>query len=106
MWQSTNKQGTLRDWNVGPEDAMESLVGQTFAARVEDLLPNTLMTATVAVMNNYYVSRPSDPYEFTTMDGCEWVLSSSFWHCLFLGFLNPQHPIQWFGSHARKKRCD
>ena len=62
---------TLREWDVSPEEALASRVGVTFKAKVEDLLPFTRMESTVAIMNNYYVSQPSDVFRFETAQGCE-----------------------------------
>ncbi|KAK7102380.1 neuroglian-like isoform X2 [Littorina saxatilis] len=69
FWQQGDRTDTLREWDISPEEAMESRVGNRFNATVEDLLPYTTVEVTVAVMNNYYVSPPSDVYRFQTDPG-------------------------------------
>jgi hypothetical protein len=71
FWQQGNKPGTLREADISPEYALANRVGDTWKATIEDLLPNTNMEGTVAVMNNYYVAQPSAPFKFLTLPGCE-----------------------------------
>lgn len=71
FWQQGYRNDTLREWDISPEEAMGSRVGNRFNATVKDLLPFTTVEVTVAVMNNYYVSPPSDVYRFQTDPGCE-----------------------------------
>ena len=73
FWQQGYREDTLREWDVSPEDALASRVGVTFKATVEDLLPFTTMEVTIAIMNNYYVSQPSDVFRFVTQAGCEFT---------------------------------
>ncbi|KAK7486747.1 hypothetical protein BaRGS_00022031, partial [Batillaria attramentaria] len=69
FWQDNNKANTLREWNVSPEEALATRVGNTFKVRVEDLLPLTDMQINVAIMNNYYVSQPTDAINLKTTAG-------------------------------------
>ncbi|KAK7481944.1 hypothetical protein BaRGS_00026852, partial [Batillaria attramentaria] len=69
VWQYNNKASTVREWNISAEEALETRVGNTFTGRVEGLLPVTDMQASVAVMNNFYISQPTDAVNFTTTAG-------------------------------------
>nr|KAG5695721.1 hypothetical protein BaRGS_004466 [Batillaria attramentaria] len=69
VWQYNNKASTVREWNISAEEALETRVGNTFTGRVEGLLPVTDMQASVAIMNNFYISQPTDAVNFTTTAG-------------------------------------
>ncbi|PVD25037.1 hypothetical protein C0Q70_15534 [Pomacea canaliculata] len=69
FWQRGYKENTLREWNVSPQDALASRVGRQFRATIHQLLPQTTVEAHIAVMNNYYVSRPTDVLTFQTKPG-------------------------------------
>ena len=73
FWEQGNREATLRDWDMSAEVASASRVGVTYTARAEHLLPNTHMYFTVAIRNNFYVSRPSDRIAIKTDVGCEFV---------------------------------
>ena len=62
---------------------MASRIGNRFNATIVDLLPLTEVDVTVAVMNNFYVSQPSDIQNFKTEAGCKRFFFSS---CFFLYF--------------------
>lgn len=63
---------TFCEKDVSLEDALKSRVGDTFSAIVENLLPFTNMEIQVAVMNNFFVSRPTDAIHFKTTIGCKY----------------------------------
>lgn len=69
FWQEGDRVGTLREWDVTREEALANRRGNEWNATVEDLLPNTRIEGTVAVMNNYYVAKPSAPFKFATQSG-------------------------------------
>ena len=77
FWEEQDKQGTLREWDVNPQDALAKRIGNTWRATIENLLPNTHIEGTVAVMNNYYVAAPSSPFKFKTKEGCELIFLSN-----------------------------
>ena len=58
---------------MSAEDASDARLGKTYTARVDRLLPLTNLYVTVAIMNNFYVSRPSDRISITTEAGCQSV---------------------------------
>ncbi|PVD25027.1 hypothetical protein C0Q70_15524 [Pomacea canaliculata] len=69
IWQRGYKNDTMREWNISPQDALASRNGIQFRTTVHDLLPMTTVEAQVSVMNNYYVSRPTDVVTFQTKAG-------------------------------------
>ena len=73
FWEQGQREATLREWEVSAKDASEGRLGETYTARVDHLLPLTNLYVTVAIMNNFYVSRPSDRIAITTEPGCEFV---------------------------------
>ncbi|XP_012943169.1 neuroglian isoform X3 [Aplysia californica] len=68
FWEENYKIFTIREEDIGPDSATNT-TGNTFRARVENMLPNTRMEAHIAVMNNFYIGTPTDSVRFRTLRG-------------------------------------
>ncbi|XP_046562212.1 neuroglian-like isoform X3 [Haliotis rubra] len=69
VWRRNLRETTMREWDIGPEEVEANRVGNQIFATVDNLLPYTYLEARVAVMNNYYVGRPTDIIQFRTDEG-------------------------------------
>lgn len=67
----------MREWDITREEVEANRIGNQIFATVDYLLPYTYLEARVAVMNNYYVGRPSDIVQFRTDEG------GRLWKALF-----------------------
>ncbi|KAI8742890.1 neuroglian, partial [Biomphalaria glabrata] len=68
FWEQTQKALTVREQDIGP-DVVKNATGNTFTARVENMVPNTKMEAQIAVLNNYFIGVPTETVRFTTQPG-------------------------------------
>uniref|UniRef100_A0A2C9KWE9 Neuroglian n=1 Tax=Biomphalaria glabrata TaxID=6526 RepID=A0A2C9KWE9_BIOGL len=68
FWEQNQKALTVREQDVGP-DVVKNATGNTFTARVENMVPNTKMEAQIAVLNNYFIGVPTETVRFTTQPG-------------------------------------
>ncbi|CAG5124473.1 unnamed protein product [Candidula unifasciata] len=69
FWEQNRKADTIREYNVPPEVVLGNSTSNIFKARVPNLMPNTHLQARVAVLNNFFVSRPSETISFVTPPG-------------------------------------
>ncbi|XP_046363410.2 neuroglian-like isoform X3 [Haliotis rufescens] len=69
MWRRNLRETTMREWDITREEVEANRIGNQIFATVDYLLPYTYLEARVAVMNNYYVGRPSDIVQFRTDEG-------------------------------------
>ena len=84
FWEENNKQYTLREEDIdadsllGDDEEEEDVgggsrkkrqTGNTFSARIDNMLPNTRMEAHISVRNNFYIGPPSDVAKFRTEAG-------------------------------------
>ncbi|CAL1532139.1 unnamed protein product [Lymnaea stagnalis] len=67
FWEQGLRGETIRDVDVRPGDL--SPQGDTYNVTFRHLIPNTRLEARVALLNNFYVSAPSESVTFTTPPG-------------------------------------
>ncbi|BFZ08082.1 hypothetical protein BsWGS_11121 [Bradybaena similaris] len=68
FWEQGRRPQTVREFDIGP-DSQDNTTGNTFRARVDDMLPFTSMEAQIHVKNNFYISAPSELVKFRTKAG-------------------------------------
>ncbi|BFZ07496.1 hypothetical protein BsWGS_10534 [Bradybaena similaris] len=69
FWEQNRQSETIREYNVPPEDVLGNDTSNTFRARVPNLTPNTHLQARVTLLNNFFVSKPSETISFVTPPG-------------------------------------
>ncbi|KAK3708271.1 hypothetical protein RRG08_023673 [Elysia crispata] len=73
IWQKNKRVQTITNIDLPPEDFKST--SDTFSARLHHMKPNTALEARVAVLNNFYVSAPSEVVGFDSLSGGEyWIL--------------------------------
>ncbi|XP_050412731.2 neuroglian [Patella vulgata] len=68
-WKENYKNDTYKEWDISADDALNNTVENKVTALVEGLPPFSNLEARVSVMNNFFVSPPSDIVRFQTKPG-------------------------------------
>ncbi|XP_055880517.1 neuroglian-like isoform X3 [Biomphalaria glabrata] len=67
FWLQGYKQETIRDVDLRPDDLENQF--NIYNASIKHLMPNARLEARVALLNNYFVSAPSETIQFSTPSG-------------------------------------
>ncbi|XP_055958104.1 neuroglian isoform X1 [Patella vulgata] len=68
-WEQQNKAYTVREYDISAAEAKKYAQGNKVIAVIKNLLPYIYIEARVSVMNNFFVSRPTDVIRFQTLPG-------------------------------------
>lgn len=99
IWQKNRRAETIINIDLPPAEFDMTTTVDTFSARVHHMKPNTALEARVAVLNNFYVSQPSEVIGFDSLPGLPGPVS--FVQDLNIG---DQHiNLQWWPALDNRK---